>query len=94
MVEFGAAMAGVILVTVNPGLRSGEARICPEAVARGGRHGGHRNSAAIRCWRPFRRSPPAVPNCARSSASIDGMSFWHRATLQTPSFPWCDRPMP
>ncbi|HYS89293.1 MAG TPA: AMP-binding protein, partial [Bradyrhizobium sp.] len=24
MVEFGAAMAGVILVTVNPGLRSGE----------------------------------------------------------------------
>ena len=33
-------MAGVILVTVNPGLPGERGRICAEAVARGRRHGG------------------------------------------------------
>src|SRR3979490_1943481 len=90
MMEFGAAMAGVILVTVNPGLRSAEV----EHVLKQSRAAGVMVVPEFRGWGPFRRSPAAVRNCARSFASINGMRFWHRATLPGPNCPRCGRPTP
>ena len=41
MMEFGAAMAGVILVTVNPGFRSAEVEYVLKQSRAAGVHGGH-----------------------------------------------------
>ena len=66
MVEFGAAMAGVILVTVNPGLRAGGGRIHPEPVALGRPAGGARISRH-----------PHARHRARTRAEVQGTARDH-----------------
>ena len=50
IVEFGAALAGMILVTVNPAYKPGRAEVCAGAVGRVGHLPACPSSAAIR-WR-------------------------------------------
>ena len=92
MVEFGAAMAGVILVTVNPGFRSSEV----EYVLKQSR------SAGIMVVTEFRGNPMLATAQALASrcpelreiiASTNGMPFWNPATSPSLNFRKCDRPI-
>ena len=80
MLEFGAALAGMVLVTVNPGFRKHEV----EHVLRQSR------SAGIVVCPEFRGNPMLATveesgrtcrNCARSSASTTGVRFSNPAPI-------------
>src|SRR5690242_13508578 len=81
MLEFGAGMAGMILVTVNPAFRAREV----EYVLKQSRSSGVfvvNSFRAIRCWRPCMRLRKATPNCARSFASTTGTILSAQATTR------------
>ena len=92
MMEFGAAIAGVILVTVNPGLRSGEV----EYILKQSR------AAGVLVVSEFRGNPmlataqalkPRCPELREIICFDQGTNFWGRATSQIQNFPRCDRPI-
>jgi len=73
MLEFGAGLAGVVLVTVNPvsGPRTG---ICAQAIPLGRRVRRHLPSAAIRCWNGT-RGCPALPRTSEIICFDDWAAF-------------------
>ena len=79
MLEFGCALAGVVLVTVNPAFRAQEL----EYVLKQSR------SAGVFVVEAFRGNPMhatvqqvarTARSCATSSASMPGKTFWREAT--------------
>ena len=93
MLEFGAGLAGMVLVTVNPGFRARELEYvlkqsrslaCSSSIP----------SVAIRCWRRCTRSPRAALNYGRSSVSTTGRPSSPPATTSASRFPRSNRPIP